>query len=118
MSFLVTLQFLAPAIFLTLYNIVFDEGLASEIAKHAPDMDVSVIIQLGATRFRRVVPVDELPRVLVAYSNSLDHVFAFVAVVGAMVFVTAWGMGWKDIRKPKNPADGDQSHEEESQKSS
>jgi hypothetical protein len=98
MAFLVTLQFLGPAIFLSLYNIVFNQTLRAEMVAHAPDVDISVVLKLGATRFRQLLTAEELPGVLKAYSDSLDTVFLFVTGVALVIVVTGFGMGWKNIR--------------------
>lgn len=38
-----------------------------------------------------------LSSVLVAYANSIDHVFYFVAAVAGMGGIVLWGMGWQDL---------------------
>jgi hypothetical protein len=46
-----------------------------------------------------------LPGVLKAYANSVDHVFYLVAAMGVVAFTFSFGMGWKDIRKKKPAAE-------------
>ncbi|KAI1746389.1 major facilitator superfamily domain-containing protein [Xylaria scruposa] len=96
---LVFAQYIGPTIFLTLYNTIFSSSLTPQLHTHAPNANAQAIINAGATRFRNIVDPSDLPGVLIAYSNSIDRVYYLVAAVGAVAFVAAFGMGWKDIRK-------------------
>ncbi|KAI8263506.1 Efflux pump mlcE [Colletotrichum sp. SAR 10_77] len=103
-SLLVWAQYVGPTIFIVAYNTLFTSSLRSEIPKHAPNADVEAIIAAGATEFRKLVSAEDLPAVLVAYANAIDHVFFLVAAVGVFAFLAAFGMGWSDIRqKPTAP---------------
>jgi hypothetical protein len=99
MAFIIFAQSLGPAIVLILCNLIFDESLKSQLAKHAPSADAMAVIKSGATGFRHVVQSSDLPGVLLAYANSIDHVFYLVAAMAAACGIVLWGMGWKDIRK-------------------
>lgn len=111
MAFCVWCQYIGPTVFLTLYNTIFDSSLRSQIPEYAPDVDAQAVIAAGATRFRGLVSAQDLPGVLVAFSTSLDYTFYLQAGAGVIAWVSAWGMGWKDIRKrekgsqPDQPAD-------------
>ncbi|KAK2777594.1 MFS multidrug transporter [Colletotrichum kahawae] len=98
-SLLVWAQYVGPTIFIVAYNTLFTSSLRSEIPKHAPNADVEAIVAAGATEFRKLVSAEDLPSVLVAYSNAINHVFFLVAAVGVLAFLAAFGMGWRDIRK-------------------
>ncbi|KAJ0273167.1 hypothetical protein COL940_010011 [Colletotrichum noveboracense] len=103
-SLLVWAQYVGPTIFIVAYNTLFTSSLRSEIPKHAPNADVEAIVAAGATEFRKLVSAEDLPAVLVAYANAIDHVFFLVAAVGVLAFLAAFGMGWSDIRqKPAAP---------------
>ncbi|KAH8657848.1 major facilitator superfamily domain-containing protein [Xylariales sp. PMI_506] len=99
MAFIVWCQYIGPTIFLTLYNTVFDISLRSQLPEQAPGANAESIIAAGATGFRELVSPQELPGVLVAYANSLDRVFYLIAAVAALSWISAWGMGWNDIRQ-------------------
>ncbi|KAF4818387.1 Efflux pump mlcE [Colletotrichum siamense] len=106
-SLLVWAQYVGPTIFIVAYNTLFTSSLRSEIPKHAPNADVEAIVAAGATEFRKLVSAEDLPAVLVAYANAIDHVFFLVAAVGVFAFLAAFGMGWRDIReKPTAPETG------------
>ncbi|KAI1386648.1 major facilitator superfamily domain-containing protein [Hypoxylon trugodes] len=107
MAFLLWAQYMGPTIFLTLYNLIFNTTLKTVLPQIAPDVDAQAIISAGATGFRQIVDARDLPKVLVAYSDSVDRVFYLVAAAGVGGFIAAWGMGWQDIRKnneePRQP---------------
>ncbi|PQE03128.1 efflux pump protein [Rutstroemia sp. NJR-2017a BBW] len=64
MAFILFTQALGPAIILALCNLIFDSSLKSQLPKHAPHANATAIIQAGATEFRRIVEIDDLPGVL------------------------------------------------------
>lgn len=99
MAFVVWCQYIGPTIFLVLFNVIFASSLRSQLVEQVPGANADYIIAAGATQFRRFVSPKDLPGVLVAYCNSLDRVFYLVAACGVVSWFTAWGMGWKDIRK-------------------
>jgi hypothetical protein len=101
-AFIVWCQYIGPTIFLTLYNTIFDTSLRSQLREQAPNVNADTILLTGATGFRSFVSVADMPGVLVAYSNSLDRVFYLVAAAGVVAWLSAWGMGWKDIRNAKD----------------
>lgn len=78
-SLLVWAQYVGPTIFIVAYNTLFTSNLRSEIPKHAPNADVEAIVAAGATEFRKLVSAEDLPAVLVAYANAIDHVLFLVA---------------------------------------
>ncbi|EPE26279.1 MFS general substrate transporter [Glarea lozoyensis ATCC 20868] len=99
MAFLVFAQSLGPAIALTLYNVIFSETLKAQLAERAPNLSAQAIIDAGATGFHAIVSKQDLPTVLIAYSNSIDRVFYLVAALAATCSVFVWEMGWHDVRK-------------------
>ncbi|KAK8024998.1 Efflux pump [Apiospora arundinis] len=106
-AFVIFTQALGPTITLTLFNIIFLTSLQSQITQHAPQVDPAIIMGAGATGFRSVVSPAELPAVLVAYANSLNHVFYLAAALSATCGVFLWGMGWHDLRTKKSDEEGE-----------
>jgi hypothetical protein len=50
------------------------------------------------------MPQEDLHGVLVAYSNTLDHVFYLIAALGCLALFAGFKMGWEDIlQKPALP---------------
>ncbi|OAA61775.1 Major facilitator superfamily domain, general substrate transporter [Niveomyces insectorum RCEF 264] len=101
MAFIIWCQYLGPTIFLTVFNTVFDARLLAQLKIHAAGVNPGIILQAGATGFRKVIPQADVPGVLQAYSNGFDVVFYIVAGLSAVSVFVAAGMGWNDIRQPK-----------------
>ncbi|EZF71166.1 hypothetical protein H105_06573 [Trichophyton soudanense CBS 452.61] len=99
MALVIFAQSLGPAIMLVLCNVIFLSSLGSQLYEHAPNANSAAIIKAGATGFRSIVQLEDLPGVLIAYANSIDRVFYLVAAVGAACALVLWGMGWHDLRK-------------------
>jgi hypothetical protein len=99
MSLLMFTQSLGTSIFLTISNTILDEGVRSQLGGNAEQ-----VIAAGATGFRSIIKPQDLPAVILAYSNSVDWVFYLVAASGAMAVITAQGMGWVDVRKHQKKA--------------
>ncbi|KAI0120154.1 major facilitator superfamily domain-containing protein [Nemania sp. FL0031] len=102
-AFVVWCQYIGPTIFLTLFNVLFDTGLRSQLHEKAPNVDANAVVLAGATNFRGIVSMQDLPNVLIAYSTSLDYTFYLGAGAGVLAWAAAWGMGWNDIRKKATP---------------
>ncbi|KAH1497862.1 hypothetical protein KXX42_002013 [Aspergillus fumigatus] len=101
MAILTFSQTIGAAIFLAAAEVIFSHGLRSTIPKYAPTVDSERVIAAGATGFRRIVSEASLPGVLIAYSKSIGHVFYLIAALSVLQFFLAWGMGWKNVSKPK-----------------
>lgn len=92
---------LGGAMFLTFASTIFTNSLKTLIPQYAPNVDPQIVIEAGATGFRKVVSEKDLADILVAYAKSVNRVFYMIASTACVCFVFAWGMGWKDIRKKK-----------------
>ncbi|KAL9607326.1 MAG: hypothetical protein Q9167_007752 [Letrouitia subvulpina] len=93
-------QSFGAATFLSFAETIFRNSFGTLIPQYAPTVNPQSVIDAGATKFRKIVSRTDLAGVLVAYAKSIDRVFYLAAAMGAGCFVFAWGMGWKDLRKP------------------
>jgi hypothetical protein len=66
-------------------------------------VNADAVIGAGATAFRNFVSPADLPGVLMAYAKAVTSTFYLASASAALAFLTAWGMGWVDIRKKKTP---------------
>ncbi|KAF6817717.1 MFS multidrug transporter [Colletotrichum plurivorum] len=107
MASLVFIQTFGGAIFLTIAQLIFSEGLKGNLARYAPSVDAKTVLDAGGTGFRKAVTAEELPGVLTAYAKSISGVFYMCIGLAGVSFVLAWGMGWVDIRKKKTANKGD-----------
>ena len=89
------------AMFLTFASTIFTNSLKTLIPQYAPGVNPHIVIEAGASGFRKVISGKDLANVLVAYAKSVNRVFYLNVGTVCVCFVFAWGMGWKDIRKKK-----------------
>lgn len=102
-SFITFSQFMGASIALAIGNAIFVSALKQELPQFAPNVDPAVVIEAGATGFRKAVAQNELPGVLLAYVTSVNREFYLSLGLAIASFCFAWGMGWKDIRPNKKP---------------
>ncbi|KAJ5227232.1 uncharacterized protein N7469_007238 [Penicillium citrinum] len=105
MAILMFMQTLSGAVFLTFDDVIFSTGLKALMPQYAPNANTAAIIAAGATGMRDVTSSDDLSGVLKAYSESINRVFYLAAGLGAVCVIFSFGMGWKDIRKKKQPGE-------------
>ena len=89
------------AIFLSLAQTTFTNGLISELATSAPAVNPQTVINAGASGVREVVSHALLPGVLDAYNKAINETFYLAAGACVATFVFSWGMGWKSVKKAK-----------------
>ncbi|KAH8686944.1 major facilitator superfamily domain-containing protein [Ilyonectria robusta] len=88
---LVFSQTFGGAVFVSIANVIFNNKLKGELTARLPHIDANMIIEAGATA------------ALAAYAKGVDFVFYLSVAAGCAMFLTSWGMGWKDIRKKDYP---------------
>lgn len=110
LAFLMFTQNLAGSVLVVLATTIFTQSLVSEVAVHAPSVPPAAALAAGgsASGVRALLPAGspELDGLLLAFSNSVDRVFYLLVGCGVASFAAAWGMGWKDTRKKKEPEKG------------
>lgn len=110
---MVFVQSLGIAVVLAVSDTIFENSLASELRKRAPQADAAAIIAAGATHFRGLVSARDLPGVLAAYSLAVGRVFYLAAGVTGLAVFTSLFLGWVDVRKKKKgEVGGDRDPEE------
>jgi hypothetical protein len=99
-------QNLGGVVWLTLAQVVFSNHLRYGLETYAPDVNPELVIVAGARGVREAVPAALLPGVLLAYSKAFDHVMYLTTGAAGATFLSAFGMGWKSIKKvqPVKPA--------------
>lgn len=89
------------AVFLSIGELTFSNTLKSRLLLYAPEVDPAIVIAAGASAVNTAVPVASLPGVLLAYSRAFDSVMYLVVGISVCSFLSAFGIGWKNIKKPK-----------------
>lgn len=101
MSLIAFSQSFGGTIFLAAAQTAFSGGLASGLHKYAPEIAPSLVAKVGATGFRTMLPAGSVKGVIEAYNVGLHHVFYLCAGCAVAMFCTAWGLGWKSVKKAK-----------------
>ncbi|KAJ5541873.1 hypothetical protein N7461_007876 [Penicillium sp. DV-2018c] len=92
-------QSLSGALFISIAQTVFQNGLVASISINAPKVNPDSLIKAGATDLSHRVPKDILPSVLLAYNVAVTQTF-YVSVGAAMLsFVGAGLVQWKSMKK-------------------
>lgn len=99
MSMLTFSQTLGGALFLSIGATVLTNSLQSGLENDVEGIDVQAVLNAGANGIRDAVPSAMLTGVVEVYASSIDNVFYMCTGLAVACFVTAWGMGWVDIRK-------------------
>ena len=94
-------QTFSGAMFIAIANTIFTSTLKKELTNRIPTMNAEDIVKAGATGVRDVVKPESLLAAQMSYSKAFQSVFYFVVGLAVCMFVVAWGIGWKDIRKKK-----------------
>jgi len=101
MSVVMVSQTLGGALFLSFAQTIFANGLINTLVTSAPGVDPQTIIAAGAAGVRASVTPAQLPGVLVAYNKAINEDFYLAAGASTAVFMFAWGMGFKSVKKAK-----------------
>jgi hypothetical protein len=105
-ALLIFLQTFGGAFFLAIGQTLFNSSLLEALRKYAPNVNIQAVINAGASGVHSIVSTQELPSVLKAYNESVDHEFYMSAAASAITLLTCLGMGWTKIakNKPKDEA--------------
>lgn len=94
-------QTLGGSIFSSVCNNIFDNALAKGLAR-VPGLDLSSVVDAGATSLVKLVPADKLPQVREVYNHALVDAFQVALVLSCLACLGAAGMEWKSVKKSQN----------------
>lgn len=95
-------QNLSGAIFVSVGSSVLRNKLLSGLnAAKLPGVDISKVLNAGATNIRGLVPESQLGAVLKLYNTAVDRVFVVVLPLLGIGFVCALGMEWINLQGRK-----------------
>lgn len=100
-ALIVFFQFFGGSLIIALAQTDFINSLGPALAHFAPNVSAETIIDAGARSVRDVVSTEELPGVLRAYNQAIQHVFYLAAAASVAAFASSWGMGLKNIKANK-----------------
>lgn len=98
---LIFTQTFGGAVFLSVFNAIFNNKLKHELQELVKYPDADTIIHAGASGIKMVVPPQNLPGALLAYAKSYDTVFYVVTALSGIGVFLAFGTGWTDLRSKK-----------------
>ncbi len=92
---------LGGAIAISIAQNIFSNGLTTNLAKDAPDVNYLTIITAGATKLRQVVTAAQLPGVLQAYMTALQQAYVMSIAVAGIAVILSCFVEWKNVKGQK-----------------
>ncbi len=96
-------QQLGGAVFVSVAQTVFANGLISGLKENAPTLPPDAFINSGATSIRRILKdldaEDQLEGVLQAYARGLQNCFSIATACAVCAFICACTLQWKSVKK-------------------
>ncbi|GAB1217404.1 hypothetical protein ATERTT37_006643 [Aspergillus terreus] len=94
-------QTLGGAIFCSVGQNIFTNQLLKNLMHDVPSVNAPQVIGAGATELRNVVPVEQLPAVLQAYSRAITEAFYVCVATAVLSFVGACLVKWVSVKGKK-----------------
>ncbi|KAM3080707.1 hypothetical protein ACMFMG_005641 [Clarireedia jacksonii] len=93
-------QGLGGAVFVTVAQLVFSHFLVVRLSYlDIPSLTPDIILHMGATDLRRLVPEQNLPKVLHAYNMAIAATFVVATSAACLTSISAAGMEFINIHK-------------------
>ncbi|KAF1943978.1 putative aflatoxin efflux pump [Clathrospora elynae] len=97
-SMMFFVQQLGGSVFLAVGQNIFLKKLVKQLLGIA-GLDMTIIINTGATELRNTVPANEIDTVISAYSHALTRVFVLSAALSACMLFGSFMVEWRSIKK-------------------
>ncbi|KAM3079995.1 hypothetical protein ACMFMF_003409 [Clarireedia jacksonii] len=96
-------QSLGGALFISVCQTLFQNGLLSGISESEPQLDPQIFLHSGATEIRQILKQlrqeDALNGILKAYVLALSHCYWVTAACAIVSFAIVCGLEWKSVKK-------------------
>ncbi len=92
---------LGGALFISVGQNIFSNRLLTDLAANVPNIDPSVILNIGATSLRSAIDPGNLSGVLEAYNSAIASTFYVSVAMAAFSIVGSLGMEWKSVKGKK-----------------
>lgn len=89
-------QSFGGAVFVCIAQTLFNNDLSTHLS-NIPGVDVTSVVNAGATELRNSVPADKLSDILVGYNDALVQSFIVATGVSAFMIFPALGMEWRKL---------------------
>ncbi|KAF2642118.1 MFS general substrate transporter [Massarina eburnea CBS 473.64] len=90
-SLIVFTQSLGGAMFVSVGETVLTNRLVKELAKNAPTIHPSEVLETGASRLQTTLNEDVLPAIVLSYNDALSKVFVVATVMAAFTVIGCMG---------------------------
>ncbi|ORY18399.1 MFS transporter [Clohesyomyces aquaticus] len=97
-SLIVFTQSLGGAMFVSVGETVLTNRLVKELAKNAPTINPSQVLETGASGLRKTFSEDVLPKVVLSYNDALSKVFVVGTVMAVFTVVGCVLVEWKSVK--------------------
>ena len=95
-------QTLGGALFVSVAQAAFSDGIISGLKEHAPTLNPDLFINSGATSLRSILretgQEDQLEGVLKAYVRGLSNTFWIAVACAICAFISACTLQWKSVK--------------------
>ncbi|EFE42468.1 hypothetical protein TRV_02776 [Trichophyton verrucosum HKI 0517] len=94
-------QILGGALFVSVGQNVFTNLLVKGVVNAAPGLDPQVVLRVGATQLKNMIPPQFLDGVQVAYNDALTKTWYVATALAALSVIGSVGMEWKSVKGKK-----------------
>ena len=91
------------AIFVSVGQNLLNSNLVKLLPEAVPTLNTTTIINTGATELRKIVPVEQLPKLLLAYNAAIRQVFICGTILTCLTVIGAAGLEWRSVKGKQGP---------------
>lgn len=91
-------QTFGGALFVSVGQNVFSNRLVKGVMEAAPGLDPSIVLHVGATQLKELVPPQFLDSVQHAYNQALTQTWYVSVAMSALGIIGALGLEWKSVK--------------------
>ena len=92
---------LGGALFISVGQNIFTNRLVTNLAATVPNLNPSIVLQVGATSLRQAVDPSNLSGVLSAYNGAITQTFYVSLAMACFSIIGSLGMEWKSVKGKK-----------------
>ena len=84
--------------FISAADSIFSNKLIKHLKINVPEIDPEIVIGIGATQFRNLLPVAATPGILLSYMQSLHTVFILATTLAGVATLVGLIARWEMIK--------------------
>lgn len=94
-------QSLGGALFVSVGLNVFNNRFIAGLRTAVPELNPSIVLNVGATSLKSQIPRQSLPGVLFAYNRAITQTFYVSVAMACLTLIGALGLEWKSVKGKK-----------------